>query len=105
MKKFALLVLVLIEAGCAAQGKLYWRAKDFVLDRSPMVQLRGPDEQVVLTIPIGGDPVAGKVSQNESRLRFAIFVHASSNEERMQNLKALIEARTGERSLSILPTR
>jgi len=51
MKKFVLVFLSLFSAGCAAQGKLYWRAKDFVLDRGPTVRLQNPKEQVVLTIP------------------------------------------------------
>jgi predicted Zn-dependent protease len=45
------MMLAFLAIGCSAQGKLYWRAKDFVLDRSPMVGLRGPSEQIVLTIP------------------------------------------------------
>jgi predicted Zn-dependent protease len=44
-------MLVFLTTGCSAQGKLYWRAKDFVLDRSSMVGLRGPNEQILLTIP------------------------------------------------------
>jgi predicted Zn-dependent protease len=51
MKKFLCLILVFLAMGCSAQGKLYWRAKDFVLDRSATVGLRGPNEQIVLTIP------------------------------------------------------
>ncbi|HEX2928805.1 MAG TPA: M48 family metalloprotease [Candidatus Binatia bacterium] len=52
MKRFLLLILLLFAEGCSAQGKLYWRAKDFVLDRSPAVGLRGRNEQIVWTIPI-----------------------------------------------------
>jgi predicted Zn-dependent protease len=51
VKRFLLLVLLLFAGGCSAQGKLYWRAKDFVLDRSPTVGLRGRNEQIVWTIP------------------------------------------------------
>jgi len=51
MKKFLFLILLFLAAGCSAHGKLYWRAKDFVLDRSPTVGLRGRNEQVVWTIP------------------------------------------------------
>lgn len=52
MKRFLLLILLFFAGGCSAQGKLYWRAKDFVLDRSPAVGLRGRNEQIVWTIPI-----------------------------------------------------
>jgi predicted Zn-dependent protease len=51
MKRFLFISLLFLTTGCSAQGKLYWRAKDFVLDRSPTVGLRGPNEQIVLTIP------------------------------------------------------
>jgi predicted Zn-dependent protease len=51
MKKFLFMILVFLATGCSAQGKLYWRAKDFVLDRGGTVGLRGPNEQIVLTIP------------------------------------------------------
>lgn len=51
MKKFLFIILVCLATGCSAQGKLYWRAKDFVLDRSPTVGLRGPNEQIILTVP------------------------------------------------------
>jgi hypothetical protein len=52
MKTFTLAILLLVVAGCSIQQyKLYWRAKDFALDRSPMVGLRGRDEQIVWTIP------------------------------------------------------
>jgi predicted Zn-dependent protease len=51
MKKFLFMILVFLATGCSAQGKLYWRAKDFVLDRGATVGLRGPNEQIVLTIP------------------------------------------------------
>jgi predicted Zn-dependent protease len=51
MKKFLFITMVFLATGCSAQGKLYWRAKDFVLDRSPTVRLRGSNEQIVLTIP------------------------------------------------------
>ena len=51
MKKFLFLILLFLAAGCAAQGQLYWRAKDFVFDRSPAVGLQGRNQQVVLTIP------------------------------------------------------
>lgn len=51
MKRFLFLILLFLAAGCSAQGKLYWRAKDFVLDRSPTVGLRGRSEQIVWTIP------------------------------------------------------
>jgi len=51
MKRFLFLILLFLAAGCSAQGKLYWRAKDFVLDRSSTVGLRGRNEQIVWTIP------------------------------------------------------
>ena len=52
MKTFTLAILLLLITGCSTQQyKLYWRAKDFALDRSPMVGLRGRDEQIVWTIP------------------------------------------------------
>jgi predicted Zn-dependent protease len=51
MKRFLFISLLFLTAGCSAQGKLYWRAKDFVLDRSSTVELRGPDEKIILTIP------------------------------------------------------
>ena len=52
MKTFTLAILLLLITGCSTQQyKLYWRAKDFALDRSPMVGLRARDEQVVWTIP------------------------------------------------------
>jgi predicted Zn-dependent protease len=51
MKKFLFMILVFLATGCSAQGKLDWRAKDFVLDRGATVGLRGPNEQIVLTIP------------------------------------------------------
>jgi predicted Zn-dependent protease len=51
MKRFLFLILLFFVTGCSARGKLYWRAKDFVLDRSPIVGLRGRNEQVVWTIP------------------------------------------------------
>lgn len=51
MKKFMLLLFLFFAAGCAAQGKLYWRVKEFALDRSPAVTLQTPTERIVLTIP------------------------------------------------------
>jgi predicted Zn-dependent protease len=38
-------------AGCSAHGKLYWRVKDFAFARSSTVGLRGPNEQIVWTMP------------------------------------------------------
>jgi predicted Zn-dependent protease len=51
MKKFMLLLFLFCSAGCSAQGKLYWRVKDFALDRSRAVRLQTPTERIVLTIP------------------------------------------------------
>src|SRR5262245_24221371 len=51
VKRFLLLPLLLSVVGCSTQGKLYWRAKDFVLGRGPTVGLEDINAQVVLTIP------------------------------------------------------
>jgi Zn-dependent protease with chaperone function len=52
MKKFLVLLCLWIFAGCAAQQhKFFWRVKDVALQRGPVVDLYGPNEQIFLTIP------------------------------------------------------
>lgn len=52
MKKFIAAMFCLILAGCAAkQPKFYWRVKDAVLGQGPVVDLRAPDQKVLLSIP------------------------------------------------------
>jgi predicted Zn-dependent protease len=52
MKKFILAVFCLLLAGCAlGQQKLYWRVKEMVLYRGPVVNLADPHEKILLTIP------------------------------------------------------
>ena|SRR5687767_10126585 len=52
MKKFILAVFCLMLAGCSAQQpKLYWRVKDMVLGKGPVMDLEGPDQKILLSVP------------------------------------------------------
>ena len=52
MKKFVLAFCLVLLAGCStAQNKLAWRVKDMALERTPVVDLQGHHEQIVLTLP------------------------------------------------------
>jgi Zn-dependent protease with chaperone function len=52
MKKFILAILCLMLAGCSAQQpKLYWRVKDMVLGKGPVMDLEGPDQKILLSVP------------------------------------------------------
>jgi Zn-dependent protease with chaperone function len=52
MKKFTLVIVFAVLAGCSTQThKLYWRVKDMALRQGPAVDLYGPNEQILLTIP------------------------------------------------------
>jgi len=51
MKKLLLLIVALSFAGCAMQQrKYYWRVKDVVFERGPVLDLYKPDRQLVLTV-------------------------------------------------------
>ena len=50
-KKFLWLFLLLLFGCGAQQGKLVWRVKDMALERRPVVELLGTDEQIVFRIP------------------------------------------------------
>jgi predicted Zn-dependent protease len=52
MKKFILAIFCLMLAGCSAQQpKLYWRVKDMVLGKGPVMDLEGPDQKILLSVP------------------------------------------------------
>jgi len=52
MKKFILAIFCLMMAGCSAQQpKLYWRVKDMVLGKGPVMDLEGPDQKILLSVP------------------------------------------------------
>lgn len=52
MKKFVPVIFLLILSGCAArQSNLFWRVKDFVLEKSPAVELYKPDNQIAMSVP------------------------------------------------------
>ena len=52
MKEFLLAILLLVVTGCSAQQhELLWRVKDMALWSGPVVDLYGPNEQIVLTLP------------------------------------------------------
>jgi Zn-dependent protease with chaperone function len=53
MKKFVPVIFCLILAGCAAKHpKMYWRVKDMVLGQGALVDLRAPDQKVLLEVPV-----------------------------------------------------
>ena len=52
MKKFIIAIFCLMLAGCSAQQpKLYWRVKDMVLGKGPVMDLEGPDQKILLSVP------------------------------------------------------
>ena len=52
MRKFILAVFCLMLSGCSAQQpKLYWRVKDMVLGKGPVMDLEGPDQKILLSVP------------------------------------------------------
>jgi predicted Zn-dependent protease len=52
MKKFICVICMFFFTACSThRQKLAWRVKDMALERTPAVDLQGPNEQIVLTLP------------------------------------------------------
>jgi predicted Zn-dependent protease len=52
MKKFLLTISCFLLAGCAMQQRQhYWRVKDMVLAKGPVLDLAKPNEEIALTVP------------------------------------------------------
>lgn len=51
MRPLAVVVLLLSVAGCATpQARLYWRVREMALASEPVIDLRSPEERIVLTM-------------------------------------------------------